>query len=363
MKKRWIMIAAAMMLCTTSLAGCSSLKADDVIVTVNDSSMTADVANFYARYTQAQYEAYYGAYMGDNMWDTEAEEGKTYEDSVKDSVLEQLEKMLVLEQHMGDYNVSLTDGEKELITKTAKEFDDDNLLESKEKLMTDTDTVERILTLMAIEQKMSDEIKKDADTNVSDEEANQKKMDYVFFSYTEDDAEEDGEDTDSSDEPTEEDKAEVKKAAEEFAESAKEDSKDFSEIAQEQGLEVQSATFDAESQSPHEDLIQAADVLKKNEVTDAVEAENGYYVAKVTSLSDKDATESKKQEIITERENELYSEVTDGWLDEAEIKVEKKAWKKIDFSDLGITMKQTEQDPYSDEVKTDDQEDGTQEEE
>lgn len=363
MKKRLLMIAAAMMLCTTSLAGCSSLKTDDVIVTVNDSEMTAGVANFYARYTQAQYEAYFGAYMGDNMWDTKAEEGKTYEDSVKASVLEQLEKMLLLEQHMGDYNVSLADAEKEVITKAAKEFDEDNLLDSKEKLMADTDTVERVLTLMAIEQKMSDEIKKDADTNVSDEEANQKKMDYVFFSYDKDDGKKSEDGKEASDEPTEEEKAEVKKTAEEFAKTAKEDSMKFSEVAEAQELEVKSATFDAESQSPNADLIKAADSLKKNEVTDAVETESGYYVAKVTSLSDKDATESKKQEIITERENELYTEVTDKWLDKAEIKVDKKAWAKIDFNDLGITMKQTEQDPYSDEVKTDDQVDGTGEEE
>lgn len=357
MKKRLLMVMTAVMLCVTSLAGCGSMKADDVIVTVDDSEMTAAVANFYARYTQAQYEAYFGAYMGNNMWDTKAEEGKTYQDSVKDSVLEQLEKMLLLEQHMGDYQVSLSDAEKEVIAKAVKEFDEENLLESKEKLMADTGTVERVLTLMAIEQKMADAIKKDADTNVSDEEANQKKMDYVFFAYAQEEGSESGKE--SSEEPTEERKAEVKAAAEEFAKTAGEDSMKFSEIAEAQELEVKSAAFDAESQSPSADLIKAADSLEKNQVTGAVEAEDGYYVAKVTSLNDKDATESKKQQIILERENEWYAEVTDKWLDEAKIKVDKKAWAKIDFNELGITMKQTEQDPYSDEVKTDDQAEGT----
>ena len=83
MKKRLLLIAAAMMLSTVSLAGCSSLKAGEVVLKVNDSELTADVANFYARYTQAQYETYYGAYMGENMWNTEAEKGKTNEESVK----------------------------------------------------------------------------------------------------------------------------------------------------------------------------------------------------------------------------------------------------------------------------------------
>ena len=183
MKKRLLLIAAAMMLSTVSLAGCSSLKAGEVVLKVNDSELTADVANFYARYTQAQYETYYGAYMGENMWNTEAEKGKTYEESVKSSIQEDLKRMLVLEQHMEEYNVAVSDAEKEVIRKAAKEFDEDNPLENKEKLMSGTETVERVMTLMAVEQKMRDKIIEGTDRNVSDEEANQKSMEYVMFSY------------------------------------------------------------------------------------------------------------------------------------------------------------------------------------
>ena len=127
------------------------------------------------------------------------------------------------------------------------------------------------------------------------------------------------------------------------------------EIAQDQGAESQEATFDAETQVPDADLIKAADTLKKNEVTDVIETDDGCYVARVTSLLDKDATESKKKEIVTERENALFAEVTEKWMDEAKTSVNKKAWKKIDFNDLGITMKQVEKEPYADDVMTDDQ--------
>lgn len=98
-------------------------------------------------------------------------------------------------------------------------------------------------------------------------------------------------------------------------------------------------------------------------MTDVVETDGGCYVARVTSLMDKDATESKKKEIISQRENELFEEVTEKWLEEAKVDVNKKAWKKIDFNALGVTMKQAEKEPYADEVKTDDQaeDDGTEE--
>ena len=67
MKKRLLILALAGMMAVTTLTGCGSFKDSDVVVTVDDTEVTADVANFYARYLQAQYETYYSAYIGDDM--------------------------------------------------------------------------------------------------------------------------------------------------------------------------------------------------------------------------------------------------------------------------------------------------------
>ena len=215
MKKKILILAMAGMLAVTSLTGCGSFKDDDVVATVGDKEITADIANFYARYTQAQYETYYAGYLGEDMWNSEATEGQTYEESVKDSVLKQLETMILLEEHMGDYEVSLSDKEKNAIESTAKEFDEANALEDKEKISGSLKTVKRVMTLMAIQQKMTEAIQAGADTEVSDEEAAQKSMQYVLFPYTTKD--EEGKSVDLSDE----EKAEVKSKAENFAEAAK----------------------------------------------------------------------------------------------------------------------------------------------
>ena len=68
MKKKILILAMAGMLAVTSLTGCGSFKDDDVVATVGDKEITADIANFYARYTQAQYETYYAGYLGEDMW-------------------------------------------------------------------------------------------------------------------------------------------------------------------------------------------------------------------------------------------------------------------------------------------------------
>lgn len=347
MKRRILMLAMAGVLALTSLTGCSSFNDDDVVVTVNDTEITADVANFYARYMQAQYETYYSAYLGDDMWSSEAEEGKTYEESVKDSVLEELEKMVLLEEHMEEYDVSLSDEEKQVIEDAAKEFDEANALEDKEKVSGTEKAVKRVMTLLAIQQKMSDAIQATADTEVSDEEAAQKSMQYVYFSYTT--TAEDG----TTQDMTDDEKADVKAQAEGFAEGAA-TAEDFNAYAQEQGLETSTATFDKDSTSPSADLVAAADALNEGEITGVVDTDSGCYVAKVTSLFDQDATNSKKQEIISQRQQEKYTETCDGWMDDADINVDKKVWKKIDFNDLSVTIKEESEEPYADSIQTDD---------
>ncbi len=348
MKKRWFMSALAGVMTVSVLAGCSSLKEDETAITVGGTEITAGVANFYARYTQAQYESYMGAYLGEDMWSSEAGEGESYEESIKSNIKEDLETMVLLEQHMDEYDVFLSNAEQSVITKTAQEFDDNNALDEKELISGDKETVERVLTLMAVQQKMREAIQAGADTEVSDEEAAQKKMDYVLFSYKTTD--EDGKSVDISDE----EKEALKNSAAEFAESIK-NGGDFAALAGERALEVKPLAFDSETQAPDEKLIDAADALEENGVTDVIETESGCYVAKLTSLLDREATDAKKESIISERKSKLYTDTCDKWRKDTKIEENKSVWKKIKFTDLTVTMKIKEEVPYTDEVKTDDQ--------
>ena len=53
MKKKAVILFLSAMLAAGSLTGCGSLDESAVAVSVNDKELTADVANFYARYMQA----------------------------------------------------------------------------------------------------------------------------------------------------------------------------------------------------------------------------------------------------------------------------------------------------------------------
>ena len=75
-------------------------------------------------------------------------------------------------------------------------------------------------------------------------------------------------------------------------------------------------------------------------MTDVIEGENGYYVAKLTSLFDQDATNTEKDNIVAERQNTKYQEILDGFMDDAKIKVNNDEWNKVSFKKLDVTMKQ-----------------------
>ena len=344
LKKKVVVFATAASLAVVSMTGCASFENADTVATVGGDKIPAGVANFYARYQQGMIETNLGSMLGDNMWTQEVSEGKTYEDNVKDSVMDALQQMYILEDHMAEYEVVLTDEEKSAIQEAAKKFDEGNELEAKELVSGETEYVERVLTLLTIQKKMTDAVTKDVSTEVSDEEAAQKSMQYVSFPYTTTDEE------GNSKTLTDEEKAALKETAAAFLEGAKA-AEDFAAYATEQGKEAQTATFDSESTSPAAELIAAADSLGVGGFTDVIETENGLYVAKVTSLLDRDATDAKKETIVNSRKSEKFNGVYDGWKKDTKIKVNKDVWAKVDFQDVGVTVKQNEEEPYTEYLR------------
>lgn len=332
MKKRVIALALAAVM-TLAMAGCSSkLDGSATVVKSGDTEITADVANFYARFQQAQYETYYAGFMGEDMWSGEAEEGKTYEENVKSSILDSLKTLCVIDAHTKDYDVELTEDEQKAIKDTAADFAEANGLDEKEAVSGDEKTVEEVLRLLTIQEKMRVAMTADVDTEVSDEEAAQKSMQYVYFSFTEVDED------DNSKQLTDEEKEALKKEAQEFRSGAA-SAEDFMAYAEEKGYKPSTLTFDAETTAPSQLLVEAADALGEGEVTDVIEDTSGLFVAKVTSLLDREATDKEKTTIVSKRKTDRFGELCKEWIESGDVKVEKNVWDKISFKKQGVTVK------------------------
>lgn len=349
LRKRAAMAAAAAALAATTITGCSgSLDTEAVVMTVGDEEVTLGVANFYARMTQAQYEAYYLSMMSSNgmtmtaedMWNQEYE-GETTEQTTKDGLLESLQNMYLISQHAEEYGVSLTEEEQDAISEAAAQFDEDNTDEAKEAVSGYKKDIEKYLELVTIQSKMDSPMREGVDEEVSDEEAAQKAMNYVFFSYTTTD------ESGNSAELSDDEKTALQTTAQNLSERVKA-GEDMADVAEESSATVQEATFDGESTTYDADLIAAADALEEvGDVTDVIETDSGLYVAQLTSLLDRDATDARKDEIVEERRQEQYDSLLEEWRDATEISVDEKVWNKIDFIDQGVTIITSEEEDTS----------------
>lgn len=349
LRKRAAMAAAAAALAATTITGCSgSLDTEAVVMTVGDEEVTLGVANFYARMTQAQYEAYYLSMMSSNgmtmtaedMWNQEYE-GETTEQTTKDGLLESLQNMYLISQHAEEYGVSLTEEEQDAISEAVAQFDEDNTDEAKEAVSGYKKDIEKYLELVTIQSKMDSPMREGVDEEVSDEEAAQKAMNYVFFSYTTTD------ESGNSAELSDDEKTALQTTAQNLSERVKA-GEDMADVAEESSATVQEATFDGESTTYDADLIAAADALEEvGDVTDVIETDSGLYVAQLTSLLDRDATDARKDEIVEERRQEQYDSLLEEWRDATEISVDEKVWNKIDFIDQGVTIITSEEEDTS----------------
>ncbi len=355
LRKRIIALAAVAALAMTSFVGCASVKDSDIVAIVGDSKITAGMANFYVRMQQPSYEEnyvsyqdyyqqmYYGSvlYETEMDWSTEDEDGVTLEETFKEDVMTALQNMYLSEDHMGDYEVSLTDEEMQTIEETAKTFLEANTDEAKETISATQETVTEFLKLYTISEKVDEAIRNGVDQNVSDEEAAQKRLRYVSYALTSTD--DDGETV----ELTEDEIATVKEEANTFLEAAKANGS-LEAYATETEETSSTATYGADYEedtalSLPTEVYAAADALEVNGFAEVVETDSALYVVQLESTLDEDATAEEKESIIEERQDQAVEDTIAEWRENAEIKVYDKVWKKIKLQPIELVQKEVEE--------------------
>ena len=337
--KRLAALAVVSTMALTTLVGCattSSVDNSEVVATVGDSQITAGVANFYLRYQQSGMEELYAMYFGEDFWTSPLTDGSTYEKNLKLQVINTLHEFYVLEDHMADYNVTLTDDELASIEEVAEAFVAANSSDVIESISGQKEVVVEMLKLFTINEKMYQAMTTDVDTVVADEDAAQKKLRYYSQSKTKT---ENG----STVEMTEAEIDALKIDMEAFLNGA-EANGSLEAYGEEKGISTYTITFDSESASIAEEVIAVADTLKEGEFGGVIETESLLYVIQLESEFDQEATDAKKDEIVEERRVEAYSAIAEGWLEETTIELNEEVWDKVSVEALKVLAKEAEEE-------------------
>ncbi len=383
-KKAAALVTAAVMTCG-ALTGCGK-KAEEKIdgtktlMTVNGETMNLGVGSFLAKYTQAQtYRMYqqiyamYGAQLGNEVFDgvVDEESGATYGENLKESILEDLKKYMVIRQHAEEYGVSLTDEEKKAIDEAADAYIASNSEEVQAVVGASRDDVAELMTLQTIQSRMMDPIVKDVDTEVSDEEGQISSLTYITVNVPE---EEDVTSGTSSAEAA----AEIEPVAEPETASTASGAESVAEEVEETALQLkakataqsvidailaeggdlaeadlgavaktvdeslgalvgQFTTHDTSDATVDESVVKAVEGLADGTLVETpVLSDDGtkYYVVRFDKAYDESRTESNKSSIVRERKQEEFDTITEQWVEEAEITVDDKAWASVTITDL-----------------------------
>lgn len=340
-----------------ALTGCGSMDPEATVATVNGTPISLGLANFAAQFTAVDYDTYYMSYFGQDMWSSDPSgNGVTMTESVKNNILDTLEEYYLLEQHMADYGVEITDEELKAAEAAAVQFIADNTDEAIKAMSASVEDVKEFLRLNLIQSKMNDAIIADVDTNVPDEDCAQKTFSYVRVSKTAS-ASSDADSEDAEEKTDEQKAAEAKEKAQKILDAALAGSQEDPLQAAADDNDANKSTCAYGTADLNEDdnstyleleVLQAAEKLGEGEFAKTlIETDNYFYIIRMDSLFDQDATDRKRASIISDREEELYDKTVDGYKEAADWTINDKVWEPVNFDTI-YTKAKTNTDSTSD---------------
>lgn len=166
----------------------------------------------------------------------------------------------------------------------------------------------------------------DADTNITDEEAKQIKIQYIELITK---------GTDKNGRKVNLNAAQKAKTYKRMKEMLKEAKKaesfaDFAEANTES--RTSEATIGKDTKLLDKEAIDAAFSLKKGKMSNVIGGENGYYIIYCVNDNDEDATYSRKEAIIEERQTKMFKEKYTDWLSDSKVDISDKFWKVFAIS-------------------------------
>ena len=341
-KKASLCGVLAMAMMVSVFAGCGKVDGTKTALAVGDEKVSLGTAGFFLRYQQAsttymlkQYGLSSGTFWS-NQYSaaTSSQDAMTYGDNLKNSVKDTIVQDVLLRAHASDYSVTIPDELATQIEDAAKTTYEKNQ-KKLDKMGVSQDNIKEVLELQTYQQLMFEPMTADTDTNVTDDEAKQSSITYARIALTKTDSS-----TGTTTDATDDEKATYKKELEELLTQVKDsgdvanaDMKTMASNLDSTNIACTTYSYGADDTVMPDSVIDAANSLSDGENYDGViDTGDYYYLVRMDKTFDKDATESKKQDIVSQRKQTNYNKKLQEWKDAVQV-VEESPWKKLEVND------------------------------
>ena len=285
---------------------------DTEVFRIGDNVCTLPELKVYLTTAQKQYENI----LGVDMWERDFG-GVTLEAYLKETILGQIAQIKTMTLLAEEYKITLDEQEEKKVAEAANKYY--SSLNDKEISYMGI-TEEQVATLYreyALANKVYEEITKNVDTEVSDDEARKITVQQILFSVEEENA-------DSK-------KSEQYKKAQEVLAQVRAQGADFREIAEKNSEdEVIEYTFGkGEKEKPLED---AAFNLEAEQISDIIETSYGYVIIKCVSNFDRTETDANKAAIVEQRKTKAFDDVYNEFVERQASQFNDELWEQITFT-------------------------------
>ena len=282
---------------------------------IGDNICTKPELMVYLTTAQKQYENI----LGVDMWDRDFG-GVTLESYLKETILGQIAQVKSMTLLAEEYKVTLNSEEENKVNEAAKKYYDSLNKAEKSYLGVDQEVIATLYREYALSNKVYDEITKNVDTEVSDDEARKITVQMICFKF------------DTSADNIKKSKKESHQKAKEVLTQVRGKNTDFASVA-EQKSEEETIEYTFGKGEQEEAVEIAAFNLDTNEISDIIETKDAYVIMKCISNFDREQTDANKAEIVEKRKKEAFDTVYDEFIKKAPSQFNDELWEEISFTE------------------------------
>lgn len=310
--KRGKIIGAALLLCCafTQLGACrvgnleirvekNELTSYKNVFQINDEKYPVEIAKLYL----CNYQNLYGRTNGLDLWEnTDTADLETY---VKSVTIQELSRIVCMDLLAEEKGLELSEKEQKLAGKAAEEYYE-SLTEAELSFMEiSLKQVQQAYEDYALANKLYEVLTEDTQEEVSDDEARVIRLLEIYVT-------------------------DEKSAA--AVEKELKAGTDFRTVAETYNLSGESERTVARGEYPQQ-IEDIAFNLDNDALSGRIETEDGYYFLKCLNKFEEELTQSNKEKIRIRREKEKFEDSYQGFVDEADFRMNDHLWDKISLSD------------------------------